>query len=614
MTVFKLPDLGEGLPDAEIVKWLVKEGDTITEGDAMVEMSTAKAVVEVPAPHTGKITKLHGGPGDVILTGAALVTFQLEGEDAPKAEPEPEKKAEPKAKPKADPKLTAKSAGGEIFKLPDLGEGLPDAEIVKWLVKEGDTIQEGDEMVEMLTAKAVVEVPAPFSGKILKFYGGPGDVILTGNPLVEIDTGGKSAPQPEMKPIKEAKGDSGTVVGAMVVGTGVGSENRKGSDGITASAAVRAQARKLKVDLAAITGTGAGGAITLGDLKSPQKTAAPAASTPAPSGDLSISPSAKATARALEIDVGSVLPQDGRKVVTKGDVLRAAKAQMGSGPAPLNIATAKGIKAAPKVRALARAKGVDLGTIRPSGHVGNITLDDVISAGTGAPATTPAGVYQRPARITEASGKAEKVVGPRRILALGMAKASSEVCLTSIFDEASISLWPKGTDITLRIMRAIIAAAYAEPALNAWFDFDAMEKTIHPFVNLGVAVDSPKGLFVPVIKGADDLKGPDIRAELNRLRGAIDDGSIKMAEMSGATITLSNFGMIAGRFATPIVSPPEVAIVGIGGLFEKLVMTEKGIESQRVMPVSLTFDHRGCTGGEAARFLAAILADLKLGF
>ena len=123
MTVFKLPDLGEGLPDAEIVKWLVKEGDTITEGDAMVEMSTAKAVVEVPAPHTGKITKLHGGPGDVILTGAALVTFQLEGEDAPEAEPEQEKKAEPKAKPKADPKPaakpTAKSRGGEIFKLPD---------------------------------------------------------------------------------------------------------------------------------------------------------------------------------------------------------------------------------------------------------------------------------------------------------------------------------------------------------------------------------------------------------------------------------------------------------------------------------------------------------------
>jgi len=121
-------------------------------------------------------------------------------------------------------------------------------------------------------------------------------------------------------------------------------------------------------------------------------------------------------------------------------------------------------------------------------------------------------------------------------------------------------------------------------------------------------------MFVPVIKGADDIGGPGIRAELNRLRGAIDDGSIKMAEMSGATITLSNFGMIAGRFATPIVSPPEVAIVGIGGLFEKVVMTEKSIENQRVMPVSLTFDHRACTGGEAARFLAAILADLKLGF
>ena len=222
------------------------------------------------------------------------------------------------------------------------------------------------------------------------------------------------------------------------------------------------------------------------------------------------------------------------------------------------------------------------------------------------------GPYVRPARAYEVTGEPEKFVGPRRIMAQAMAKASNEVCHTSIFDEADIDSWPKGTDITVRIMRSIIAAAMAEPAVNAWYDGEAQEKTIHKHINLGIAVDSPKGLFVPVIKNADALSNNDLRAELNRLRTAIAEGKIQPKDMSGATITLSNFGMIAGRFATPIVSPPELAIVGIGGLFEKLVMTDKTIENHRMMPVSLTFDHRAATGGESARFLAAILSDLEL--
>ena len=627
MTVFKLPDLGEGLPDAEIVSWLVKEGDEVCEGDNMVEMSTAKAVVEVPVPYSGKIIKLHGGPGDVIKTGAPLVTFQLEGEEAVKEEPEAAPKADPEAKKEESRQEPEPRGAGEVFKLPDLGEGLPDAEIIKWLIKQGDIVTEGDNMVEMSTAKAVVEIPAPFSGKVIKLYGGPGDVIKTGAPLIEIDTGGKAAPaaEPEVKLIKEAKGDSGTVVGAVVIGDEVTSETRADAAGIKASAAVRAQARKLKIGLASITGTGPDGAITLADLKkggapakaAPAAPAAPATpETPEIPGDVSISPSAKATARALDLDVSGIVPKQGRKVVTKGDVLRAARARMAGevSPSVMRVATSREVKAAPKVREVARAKGIDLKTLSPTGHLGNITLDDVIKSSSGAPVPAVAQPYSRPARPYEVSGKAEKLVGPRRFMAQGMARASSEVCHTSIFDEAPISAWPKGADITVRIMRAIIAACYAEPALNAWFDGENMEKTTHKHVNLGVAVDNPRGLFVPVLKGADDMDGPALRAELNRLRGAISDGSIKMGEMSGATITLSNFGMIAGRFATPIVSPPEVAIVGIGGLFEKLVMTEKGIENQRVMPVSITFDHRACSGGEAARFLSAILADLTLAY
>jgi 2-oxoisovalerate dehydrogenase E2 component (dihydrolipoyl transacylase) len=604
MTVFKLPDLGEGLQEAEVVSWKVKEGDTIAEGEPMVEMSTAKAVVEVPSPFSGKIVKLHGAPGDVIKTGAALVTFALKGESAQPEAHEPEPHKTEAAKPAPAPA----AGGGQVFKLPDLGEGLQEAEIVAWKVKEGETIKEGEPMVEMSTAKAVVEVPSPFTGKVAKLYGQPGDIIKTGAPLIAIAAvGGKTASAPKEEPVTEAKGDSGTVVGSVIVGSEITSDTRAGKDGISASPAVRALAKKLGVDLKGVKGTGAGGEVTLADVKGGSGMTAPAAR---PSGEINVSAAALATARALDIDINRVAPAEGRSTVTKGDVLAAARSQMG---APGAFGASKGVKAAPKVRALARERGIDLSAIQPGGPHGNVTMKDLAGDARPAPVAPP-GPYQRPARPVAVSGKPEKVVGPRRVMAQAMAKANVEACQTSLFDQVSIARWGEGTDITVRLMRSVIAAAFAEPSLNAWFDGEKMEKTLHPHVNLGVAVDSPKGLFVPVVKGAEAMDGRSLRGELNRLRKVIEAGTIKAGEMSGGTITLSNFGMIAGRYATPIVLPPEVAIVGIGGLFQQLVMTEKGIENQRFMPVSLTFDHRACTGGEAARFLRAVLNDLALAF
>ncbi|HEY9030049.1 MAG TPA: biotin/lipoyl-containing protein, partial [Kangiella sp.] len=184
MKQFNLPDLGEGLPDAEIVRWLVKEGDEVTVDQPMVEMETAKAVVEVPSPFAGRIGKLHGKEGDVIDVGAVLVTFGEVGEVAEEA-PEPTPVAEA-TKEEAQPKASTPATGSDTFLLPDLGEGLPDAEIVRWLVKEGDTVTVDQPMVEMETAKAVVEVPSPFAGKVSKLYGQAGDVIEVGAPLVEF--------------------------------------------------------------------------------------------------------------------------------------------------------------------------------------------------------------------------------------------------------------------------------------------------------------------------------------------------------------------------------------------------------------------------------------------
>ena len=616
MTDFKLPDLGEGLPDAEIVKWHVAVGDDVVEGDMMVEMSTAKAVVEVPSPYTGKVVKLFGGMGDVIDTGSTLISFAVGDEvveiaDAPKAVDVTEE-----AVVDAAPVIEGEA---EVFRLPDLGEGLPDAEIVKWHVAVGDAVAEGDLMVEMSTAKAVVEVPSPFTGTVTVLHGGAGDVIDTGAALIEMATG--NAPAPQKAAPKKA--DAATVVGSVVVGTEIRSEATVSKDGIKAGPAVRAVAKKAGVDLASLKGSGAGGEITLSDVKNaPKAGEAPKAAAPQLTGEHKISPSAKALAASLALDISTLQPADG-KTLSKADVLAAVRSAMQGGAsapqtsnAPVAMTSGKNVQAAPKVRAYARDKGVDLAKVSATGPMGNVTLDDVNKAlkSDFAVSSAPTGTYQRPARAYEVTGEPQKFAGPRRYMAQAMAKANMEVCHTSIFDEADISGWLPGADITVRIMRSIIAGAMVEPAMNAHYDHETLSKTIQPHVNLGIAVDSERGLFVPVIKNADAKDGAALRADLNSLRGGIKDGTIKAADMSGATITLSNFGMIAGRFATPIITQPEVAIVGIGGLFEKLVMTDKGIGNHRHIPVSLTFDHRAATGGEAARFLGALKADLELPF
>jgi len=209
-----------------------------------------------------------------------------------------------------------------------------------------------------------------------------------------------------------------------------------------------------------------------------------------------------------------------------------------------------------------------------------------------------------------ASGQPEPLKGVRRNMARVMADAHSKVVPTSLSDDADIHAWVPGNDLTARLVRAICAAARAVPALNAWFDGDKLVRTVHPQVDLGVAVDTADGLFVPVLRNADLLDARGVREGINRLRAQVEDRSIPASELGGYTISLSNFGMFAGRYATPVVVPPCVAIVAAGRGREQMTPVVGGFESRRVIPLSLTFDHRACTGGEAARFLRAMLDDL----
>jgi 2-oxoisovalerate dehydrogenase E2 component (dihydrolipoyl transacylase) len=157
-----------------------------------------------------------------------------------------------------------------------------------------------------------------------------------------------------------------------------------------------------------------------------------------------------------------------------------------------------------------------------------------------------------------------------------------------------------------------VRACKTVPALNAWFDGENLTRTLHPHVDIGIAVDTEDGLFVPALRNADVLDAAGVRAAVNRLRVQVEDRSIPPSELSGYTISLSNFGVFAGRYATPVVVPPCVAIVAAGKGRHQMTPVMGGFESHRIIPLSLTFDHRAATGGEAARFLKAMLDDLAL--
>jgi len=484
----------------------------------------------------------------------------------------------------------------KTFYLPDLGEGLPDATIVEWSVKEGDVVTLDAPLVSMETAKAVVDVPSPYSGKVLKLHGKNGDVIDTGAALIEIEIDPKmpqraeaestghhhgppkpspqsvGAPAPDdkkkviasddggeipspSKPAPAARADAGTVVGAMEASDRVMTETAVAVGGVKAVPAVRALAKKLNVDLSKVIPTGAGGVVTLQDVKKAAEAGTARVSSPLPPGEV------------------------------------GARSATGEGRGSIQ-------RLAPAVPSSAAAAP-------PSPEGGREAARTALSA-SGQPMRTS------PPTQNVNFGQPDQLKGVRRNMARVMADAHAKVVPTTLTDDADIHAWQPGNDITVRLIRALVAACKAVPALNAWFDGDNLTRTLHPHVDIGIAVDTEDGLFVPALRNADVLDAAGVRTALNRIRDQVKARSIPAEELKGYTITLSNFGVFAGRYATPVVVPPSVAIVAAGKLRHEVVAVMGGIEAHRVIPLSLTFDHRACTGGEAARFLKAMLDDLRL--
>jgi pyruvate dehydrogenase E2 component (dihydrolipoamide acetyltransferase) len=210
------------------------------------------------------------------------------------------------------------------------------------------------------------------------------------------------------------------------------------------------------------------------------------------------------------------------------------------------------------------------------------------------------------------TAQAEPLRGMRRAMAQRMAASHAEIVPATVTDEADIGDWRQDEDATVRLVRAIAAACKAEPALNAWYDSGSAARRLMDRVDLGIAVDTEGGLIVPVLRNVVAREVTDLRTGLDHLRRDAIARSIPLEELRGATITLSNFGMIGGRFANLIIVPPQTAIVGAGRISERVVAHRGQPAIRRLLPLSLTFDHRVVTGGEAARFLVALKSDLEM--
>ena len=191
-----------------------------------------------------------------------------------------------------------------------------------------------------------------------------------------------------------------------------------------------------------------------------------------------------------------------------------------------------------------------------------------------------------------------------------MSESHKQVVATTLMDDADIHHWNCGQNITVRLLRCLWAGARVEPGLNAWYDGEQNMRMIHKGMDVGMAVDTPDGLFAAALRNVHNSSAEAMRALIDRLKENVNNRSIPPEDLKGYTIMLSNFGVFAGRYATPIINPPCVCIVAAGKLVNEVVPVLGGFEVHKIIPLSLTFDHRAVTGGEAARFLKAMLEDL----
>jgi pyruvate dehydrogenase E2 component (dihydrolipoamide acetyltransferase) len=553
VTEFKLPELGENIDQGDLVRLMISPGVTITAGQPVMELETDKAVVEVPSSISGIVKEIRVKEGEKIKVGQVIFTVENGAGGAawatsPAKEPVPasptkSSKAEPTTAPAQRERRTASAAPTE-FKLPELGENISQGDLVRLMISPGAKVSEGQPVMELETDKAVIEVPSSITGVVKEIRVKQGEKIKVGQVIFTLE--GAAAPQPDRPkhaPVEHVSGQHGARLAFQ--------------------AAIQAEG--------------------------------------------------KTEEQALPPDPPQALPPTFTMPTQLGKVAGTEHRE----PVP----------AAPHVRRLAREIGIDIHDVKGTGPGGRISEDDVkayskaLLASMVAAAQSPRGAQFAQPELPDFTkwGKVEHVSirGVRRKTAEHLWQAWTTIPHVTQNDKADITeleqlrarFAPKAQEaggkmtVTAIALKVCSSALKIFPQFNASIDLSKDEIIYKQYINIGVAVDTDRGLLVPVIRDVDKKNIVELAAELTQLSKNAREKKLTLAEMEGGTFTITNLGGIGGTGFSPIVNYPEVAILGLSRSSMEPVWLNGKFEPRLVLPVSLSYDHRLIDGADAARFL-----------
>ncbi|GAA3941390.1 2-oxoglutarate dehydrogenase, E2 component, dihydrolipoamide succinyltransferase [Actinoplanes auranticolor] len=614
-----MPRLGESVTEGTVTRWLKQEGERVEADEPLLEVSTDKVDTEIPSPAAGVLSRIVVGEDETADVGSELAIIAGDGEDAgssapapaedaqqaapaaePEAEPEPEPEPEPAAldtpsteKPVEEetpaPQTAAPTGGSEgtAVKMPALGESVTEGTVTRWLKQVGDTIEVDEPLLEVSTDKVDTEIPSPVAGTVLEIKVPEDETADVGAELAIIGTPGSapaaapapSAPAPQQAEAPEAE-------------------------------APKAEAPK----------------------PAPQQQSAPLVeSKPAPeqAGESYAGPSP-------EVEAGQpAAPAPAAPAQSSAPAAESVKAN-GAGDAGY---------VTPLVRKLAAEKGVDLSSITGTGVGGRIRKQDVIEAAdkaaaaaakpasretSAAPAAAPAAAKPAPSPLR---GRTEKLTRTRATIARRMVESlqiSAQLTTVVEVDVTKIAnlrnkakadfLAKNGAKLTFLPFLALAAveALRQHPVVNSSIDQEAGTVTYHDGEHLGIAVDTPKGLIVPVIRDAGDLNLAGLAKRIADVAERTRNNKISPDEISGGTFTLTNTGSRGALFDTPIINQPQVGILGTGAVVKRAVVVEDPNLGELIVPrsmiyLALSYDHRIVDGADAARFLVTMKERLEAG-
>jgi pyruvate dehydrogenase E2 component (dihydrolipoamide acetyltransferase) len=639
-----IPDLG-GAKDVEVIELCVAVGETVAEGDSLIVLETDKASMEIPSPSAGVVSALHVSEGGICNEGDLLADLQgeavaetAEPAPAPAAAPAPE--AAPEAQPQVAEPAAVASAEVEI-RVPDMG-GANDVEVIEVAVAEGDEIAEGDTLVVVETDKASMELPATAGGILTSFKLSEGSKINQGDLMAVVQAAvtesvpapaSTPSPAPEAAPVAAAPlVEETTSAEVEILVPDMGGANdvevievavAEGDEIAEGDTLVVVETDKASMELPATAGgkltsfkLTEGSKINQGDLMAVvQSSVAAPAPAPAPVAE---APAAKPAAPAAP----AVTPQ-------------SAPPKPATAPAAVPANGGK-VHAGPAVRMLAREFGVDLGQVAGTGPKNRILKEDVqafVKQRLSAPVATASagGSIEKPPAIDFSQfGDIEKVKMSKihRLTAQNMTRSWLNVPHVTQFDHADITdleafrkglkaeAERRGTKVTpLPFMLKACAMALREfPQFNVSLDNDGEHLIQKHYVNIGVAVDTPAGLVVPVLRDVDKKSIWELSAEVIAMGAKAKDKKLMPADMQGGCFTISSLGSIGGTSFTPIVNTPEVAILGVSKADMQPRWNGSEFEPRLMMPLSLSYDHRAINGADAARFtsyLGKVLSDIR---